>query len=155
MQWCENHHLWVVITTKFYFIFILISLLCVILSAAGQPRVAVIREEGSNGDREMSVSLYMAGFEVTIQSFINWIYVDLSCMAGVHDSSSSICVCVGVGCHHAGPVLWLPNSGVFQSGRVCWWVQLRRRPGIRQRQINTHTYAHTFIDCFDIRMLFV
>ncbi|KAM9849326.1 phosphoribosylformylglycinamidine synthase [Aulostomus maculatus] len=27
-------------------------------------RVAVIREEGSNGDREMSVSLYMAGFEV-------------------------------------------------------------------------------------------
>ncbi|XP_029939692.1 phosphoribosylformylglycinamidine synthase [Salarias fasciatus] len=28
------------------------------------PRVAVIREEGSNGDREMSVALYMAGFEV-------------------------------------------------------------------------------------------
>lgn len=35
-------------------------------SVAGQPRVAVIREEGSNGDREMSVSLYMAGFEVTL-----------------------------------------------------------------------------------------
>uniref|UniRef100_A0A6Q2ZI38 Phosphoribosylformylglycinamidine synthase n=1 Tax=Esox lucius TaxID=8010 RepID=A0A6Q2ZI38_ESOLU len=32
--------------------------------AAGQPRVAVVREEGSNGDREMAVSLYMAGFEV-------------------------------------------------------------------------------------------
>ncbi|XP_034085669.1 phosphoribosylformylglycinamidine synthase [Gymnodraco acuticeps] len=30
----------------------------------GQPRVAVVREEGSNGDREMSASLYMAGFEV-------------------------------------------------------------------------------------------
>ncbi|CAJ1060051.1 phosphoribosylformylglycinamidine synthase [Xyrichtys novacula] len=29
-----------------------------------RPRVAVIREEGSNGDREMCVSLYMAGFEV-------------------------------------------------------------------------------------------
>uniref|UniRef100_A0A3Q3VLS9 Phosphoribosylformylglycinamidine synthase n=1 Tax=Mola mola TaxID=94237 RepID=A0A3Q3VLS9_MOLML len=29
-----------------------------------QPRVAVVREEGSNGDREMVVSLYMAGFEV-------------------------------------------------------------------------------------------
>uniref|UniRef100_A0A8C9SZA2 Phosphoribosylformylglycinamidine synthase n=1 Tax=Scleropages formosus TaxID=113540 RepID=A0A8C9SZA2_SCLFO len=28
------------------------------------PRVAVVREEGSNGDREMSVSLFMAGFEV-------------------------------------------------------------------------------------------
>ncbi|MED6287050.1 hypothetical protein CHARACLAT_012469, partial [Characodon lateralis] len=31
---------------------------------SGLPRVAVIREEGSNGDREMSVSLYMADFEV-------------------------------------------------------------------------------------------
>lgn len=31
---------------------------------ASQPRVAVVREEGSNGDREMAVSLYMAGFEV-------------------------------------------------------------------------------------------
>ncbi|KAM4575374.1 phosphoribosylformylglycinamidine synthase [Fundulus diaphanus] len=31
---------------------------------AGGPRVAVIREEGSNGDREMSASLFMAGFEV-------------------------------------------------------------------------------------------
>lgn len=32
--------------------------------SAAQPRVAVVREEGSNGDREMSVSLHMAGFEV-------------------------------------------------------------------------------------------
>lgn len=32
--------------------------------AQQRPRVAVIREEGSNGDREMSVSLFMAGFEV-------------------------------------------------------------------------------------------
>ncbi|XP_072245942.1 phosphoribosylformylglycinamidine synthase [Leuresthes tenuis] len=31
---------------------------------AEPPRVAVVREEGSNGDREMSVSLHMAGFEV-------------------------------------------------------------------------------------------
>uniref|UniRef100_H3CZV5 Phosphoribosylformylglycinamidine synthase n=1 Tax=Tetraodon nigroviridis TaxID=99883 RepID=H3CZV5_TETNG len=36
------------------------------LTQLGQPRVAVIREEGSNGDREMCVSLYMAGFEVTL-----------------------------------------------------------------------------------------
>lgn len=28
------------------------------------PNVAVIREEGSNGDREMIASLYMAGFQV-------------------------------------------------------------------------------------------
>ncbi|XP_076009311.1 phosphoribosylformylglycinamidine synthase [Genypterus blacodes] len=31
---------------------------------AARPRVAVVREEGSNGDREMSASLYMADFEV-------------------------------------------------------------------------------------------
>ncbi|XP_065059217.1 phosphoribosylformylglycinamidine synthase-like [Rhopilema esculentum] len=30
----------------------------------GRPKVAVIREEGSNGDREMASSLLMAGFEV-------------------------------------------------------------------------------------------
>lgn len=29
-----------------------------------RPRVAVIREEGINGDREMIASLYLAGFEV-------------------------------------------------------------------------------------------
>lgn len=31
---------------------------------AAQPRVAVVREEGSNGDREMAAALLMAGFEV-------------------------------------------------------------------------------------------
>ena len=28
------------------------------------PKVAVLREEGSNSDREMSAALHMAGFEV-------------------------------------------------------------------------------------------
>lgn len=31
---------------------------------SARPRVAVIREEGINGDREMIASLYMAGFDV-------------------------------------------------------------------------------------------
>lgn len=31
--------------------------------ALGRPKVAVIREEGSNGDREMLASFHMAGFE--------------------------------------------------------------------------------------------
>uniref|UniRef100_A0A4W4FS79 Phosphoribosylformylglycinamidine synthase n=1 Tax=Electrophorus electricus TaxID=8005 RepID=A0A4W4FS79_ELEEL len=31
---------------------------------AGKPRVAVVREEGSNGDREMAAPLFVAGFEV-------------------------------------------------------------------------------------------
>lgn len=37
-------------------------------------KVAVIREEGTNGDREMSVALFMAGFEVwdiTVQDLLN------------------------------------------------------------------------------------
>ncbi|CAL1374565.1 unnamed protein product [Linum trigynum] len=33
------------------------------LSATSKPKVAIIREEGSNGDREMSAALYAAGFE--------------------------------------------------------------------------------------------
>ncbi|XP_052442517.1 phosphoribosylformylglycinamidine synthase [Carassius gibelio] len=32
--------------------------------SSGKPCAAVMREEGSNGDREMSASLFMAGFEV-------------------------------------------------------------------------------------------
>ena len=36
---------------------------CLILTGA-KPKVAVIREEGSNGDREMAATLQMAGFEV-------------------------------------------------------------------------------------------
>ncbi|XP_077129905.1 phosphoribosylformylglycinamidine synthase [Ranitomeya variabilis] len=34
------------------------------LIGSAQPRVAVVREEGSNGDREMAAALLMAGFEV-------------------------------------------------------------------------------------------
>jgi hypothetical protein len=34
------------------------------VEAAVKPKVAVIREEGSNGDREMAAALQMAGFEV-------------------------------------------------------------------------------------------
>lgn len=35
-----------------------------ILAAVSKPKVAVVREEGSNGDREMSAAFYMAGFDV-------------------------------------------------------------------------------------------
>lgn len=43
----------------------ILASLHVVVLGAGQPWVAVVREEGSNGDREMSASLHMAGFEVT------------------------------------------------------------------------------------------
>ena len=35
-----------------------------VLSSQNKPRVAVLREEGSNGDREMTSAFYRAGFEV-------------------------------------------------------------------------------------------
>jgi phosphoribosylformylglycinamidine synthase len=35
-----------------------------LLEAKDKPRVAIIREEGSNGDREMTSAFYSAGFEV-------------------------------------------------------------------------------------------
>lgn len=44
------------------------------LSKKDKPRVAVIREEGSNGDREMTSAFYLAGFEpwdVTMTDLIN------------------------------------------------------------------------------------
>lgn len=57
--------------------------------------MAVVREEGSNGDREMSVSLYMAGFEVTLQSSydlnMHLLTSAVKCMTLVY-----VCVCVCV-----------------------------------------------------------
>lgn len=43
----------------------------IMFPGAAQPCAAVVREEGSNGDREMSVSLHMAGFEVTARRSID------------------------------------------------------------------------------------
>jgi len=36
----------------------------VVIAVDVVPQVAVIREEGSNGDREMAAALHMAGFQV-------------------------------------------------------------------------------------------
>ncbi|CAG2101168.1 unnamed protein product [Medioppia subpectinata] len=50
------------------------------------PRVAVIREEGINGDREMIASLYMAGFEVadvTITDILNKRLLTLDAFRGL------------------------------------------------------------------------
>ncbi|XP_057952756.1 probable phosphoribosylformylglycinamidine synthase, chloroplastic/mitochondrial [Malania oleifera] len=44
------------------------------MAAISKPKVAVIREEGSNGDREMSAAFYAAGFEpwdVTMSDLLN------------------------------------------------------------------------------------
>jgi len=46
----------------------------ILLKRNAKPRVAIIREEGSNGDREMAAAFYMAGFEpwdVCMQDLIN------------------------------------------------------------------------------------
>lgn len=45
-----------------------------LIAASSKPKVAIIREEGSNGDREMSAAFYAAGFEpwdVTMSDLLN------------------------------------------------------------------------------------
>ncbi|MDA8105667.1 MAG: phosphoribosylformylglycinamidine synthase [Nitrospiraceae bacterium] len=56
-----------------------------LIARADKPKVAIIREEGSNGDREMTSAFYQAGFEpwdVAMQDFIDE-KVDLSLFRGV------------------------------------------------------------------------
>jgi len=49
---------------RIYVCIVSVMLFPVIPLCVDVPRVAVIREEGSNGDREMAAALHMAGFEV-------------------------------------------------------------------------------------------
>nr|CAD1818219.1 unnamed protein product [Ananas comosus var. bracteatus] len=45
-----------------------------LIAASSKPKVAIIREEGSNGDREMSAAFYAAGFEpwdITMSDLLN------------------------------------------------------------------------------------
>lgn len=71
-----------------------------LLEAPTKPKVAVIREEGSNGDREMSAAFYLAGFEphdinmkdlisgaVTLDSFRGVAFVGGFSYADVMDSA--------------------------------------------------------------------
>ncbi len=56
-----------------------------ILSAKDKPKVAIIREEGSNGDREMTSAFFAAGFEpwdVTMSDLLNGL-VTLDAFRGV------------------------------------------------------------------------
>jgi phosphoribosylformylglycinamidine synthase len=56
-----------------------------LIARTNKPKVAIIREEGSNGDREMTSAFYQAGFEpwdVAMQDFIDE-KVDLSLFRGV------------------------------------------------------------------------
>lgn len=70
------------------------------LSSAIKPKVAVIREEGSNGDREMSAAFYAAGFQpwdvtmsdllngnITLQQFRGIVFVGGFSYADVLDSA--------------------------------------------------------------------
>lgn len=104
------------------------------LLASELPRVAVVREEGSNGDREMSASLHMAGFEVCHEpNRTYWMCVP------VH--VTSVGLCVGLGRDHAGPGLRFAHSGALQSRGVCRRIQLCRCTGISERQMSEHTHC--------------
>ena len=70
------------------------------MDSKSKPKVAVIREEGSNGDREMSAMVYAAGFEpwdvtmsdllnerITLQDFRGIVFVGGFSYADVLDSA--------------------------------------------------------------------
>jgi phosphoribosylformylglycinamidine synthase len=57
-----------------------------ILKVSNKPRVAILREEGTNGDREMAAAFYMAGFDpvdVAMNDLLNGVWSDLNCFRGV------------------------------------------------------------------------
>ncbi|MDH4162765.1 MAG: phosphoribosylformylglycinamidine synthase [Nitrospirota bacterium] len=71
-----------------------------LLERTGKPKVAIIREEGSNGDREMTSAFYLAGFEpwdvmmtdlltgrITLDSFRGVVFVGGFSYADVLDSA--------------------------------------------------------------------
>ncbi|CAL0301458.1 unnamed protein product [Lupinus luteus] len=77
------------------------------LSAALKPKVAVIREEGSNGDREMAAAFHAAGFEpwdvsmsdllngkISLQSFRGIVFVGGFSYADVLDSAKGWSACI-------------------------------------------------------------
>jgi phosphoribosylformylglycinamidine synthase len=49
-----------------------------IIDRSGKPRVAIIREEGSNGDREMASAFYDSGFEVWDITMIDFLKGEVS-----------------------------------------------------------------------------
>lgn len=78
-----------------------------LLMASGKPKVAIIRQEGSNGDREMMASFYLAGFEswdvhmsdlqngkITLDRFRGVAFVGGFSYADVMDSAKGWAGCV-------------------------------------------------------------
>ena len=69
---------------------------------AGGPKVAVIREEGSNGDREMCGAFHMAGFEVwdvTVTDMVNGRMGSFDAFQGMYRFLLQVSVvCCGVWC---------------------------------------------------------
>ncbi|MCX7988720.1 MAG: phosphoribosylformylglycinamidine synthase [Thermodesulfovibrio sp.] len=79
----------------------------VILRKNSKPRIAIIREEGSNGDREMAAVFYMAGFEpwdicmqdliekkITLKDFKGIAFVGGFSFADVLDSAKGWAGCI-------------------------------------------------------------
>ncbi|GFZ14937.1 purine biosynthesis 4 [Actinidia rufa] len=94
------------------------------MAANSKPKVAVIREEGSNGDREMSAAFYAAGFEpwdvtmsdllngaISLQEFRGIVFVGGFSYADVLDSAKG---CLGVcnGCQLMALLGWVPGPEV-------------------------------------------
>jgi hypothetical protein len=83
------------------------------------PRIAVLREEGSNGDREMVDAFHLAGFEVSrVTGRSEVLDLVLDCIS----SDISLLHLLGVGCDHAGPLLWGHWAGHIHRCGFCGWL---------------------------------
>jgi phosphoribosylformylglycinamidine synthase len=79
----------------------------VFIKKKAKPRIAILREEGSNGDREMAAAFYMAGFEpwdvcmqdlidrkITLRDFKGVAFVGGFSFADVFDSAKGWAACI-------------------------------------------------------------
>ena len=92
-----------------------------ILDASDKPRVAIIRQEGSNGDREMTSAFYATGFDtwdvtmsdlmvgrITLEAFRGAVFVGGFSYADVLDSAKG-----WAGAIRLSPTLWQQFQGFY------------------------------------------
>lgn len=86
----------------------------------------------------MADAFHLAGFEVsTVASRAG----DLDLLLVVCPLMVLLPVLLGVGCHHAGSLLWGHWAGHLPRCGLCGWLQLRRCAGLCQRSVWRRLHA--------------
>jgi hypothetical protein len=73
-------------------------------------RMAVIRQEGSNGDREMMSAFFLAGFEVSVT--IRHHFTTLTCLIRL----------LGLGCQYERSAARKRDLRLLQRNFFLWWI---------------------------------